>query len=71
MMLTHAEMVELAREKWGSREGRRQLREANGWTISYVSHILSGNRNIPPWMLKELGIKKVVTITYEKEPQNA
>lgn len=65
-MLTEKEVLQLAIDRWGSPEGRKELTNTLGRSISYVSYILTGNRNMPKKMLDELGLKKVVKVEYHE-----
>ena len=65
-MLTEKEVLQLAVDRWGSPEGRKELTRKLGRSISYVSYILNGNRNMPKEMLDELGVKKIIKVEYHE-----
>lgn len=64
--MTLKEVLFAAQSKWPTSQSRAELLEKYKCTPLYLSHILSGNKRIPGWMLIELGIEKIKVVQYRR-----
>jgi hypothetical protein len=63
--LTMEQAKELARKKFKTRAERIKLESKWGYRLAYINGVLSNERALPWWMLKELGLQKKKVVVYE------
>ena len=65
-MITQEDILRLAQNRWKNRADREVLTSKYKCTYLYVQQILSGNKRMPWWMVRELGYEKVRTVAFKK-----
>lgn len=63
--ITIEQAKELARKRFSTRASRAQLEDKYGYRRAYITGILSNDRALPWWLLKEMGIVKKKITVYE------